>query len=397
MLISLGLIFLLGLALAGICKKLKLPGLVGMIFTGIILGPYMFNLLDSSLLAISSDLRNLALMIILIKAGLSLDLNDLKKVGRSALMMSFVPATCEIIGVCIIAPLLLNFSFQQSLLLGSVLAAVSPAVVVPRMSKLMDLGYGKTHSIPQLIMAGASCDDIFVIVLFSSFLSMNQGGSLDVSQFINIPISIVLGIMVGIAIGYILSIFFEYKFNHQNTIRNSVKVIIILGLSCLLYGLEAILKPTIAFSGLLAVVAMAATIKVKCIPSVTVRLSQKYAKLWLAAEVLLFVLVGASVDIRYTLTTGVAALLVIVFALCFRSIGVLLCMVKTKLSLYERLFCILAYLPKATVQAAIGSLPLSYGLSCGPTILSLAVVAILFTAPVGAFLIDTFYPRLLTK
>lgn len=397
MLISLGLIFLLGLALAGICQKLKLPGLVGMIFTGIILGPYVLNLLDSSLLAISSDLRNLALMIILIKAGLSLDLNDLKKVGRSALMMSFVPATCEIIGACIIAPLLLNFSLQESLLLGAVLSAVSPAVVVPRMSKLMDLGYGKNNSIPQLIMAGASCDDIYVIVLFSSFLSMNQGGSLELSQFINIPISIVLGIMVGIVIGYILSLFFEFKFNHQHTIRNSVKVIIILGLSCLLYGLETLLKPTIAFSGLLAVVAMAATIKVKCIPSVTTRLSQKYAKLWLAAEVLLFVLVGASVDIRYTLTSGVAALLVIIFALCFRSIGVLLCMIKTKLNLKEKIFCMMAYLPKATVQAAIGSLPLTYGLSCGPTILSLAVVAILFTAPVGAFLIDTFYPRLLTK
>lgn len=393
MLTSLAYIFIVGLAMASICDKLKLPRIIGMLFTGIILGPYVLDLLDPNILTISADLRQMALVIILLKAGLSLDLNDLKKVGRPALMMSFVPATFEIIGYIIVAPWLLHISVLEAALIGSILAAVSPAVVVPRMVRLMDEGYGTNKSIPQMIMSGASCDDIFVIVLFSTFLSMNQGQQANLSSFLNIPISIASGIIIGIIVGYILSSFFEYNYRHGHLIRNSMKIIIILAISFFLLALE----DYITTSGLLAIVAMACTIKLRSIPVISQRLSEKFGKLWLAAEVLLFVLVGAAVDIRYTLTAGIAAIFVILSALLFRSIGVAICMIKTPLNLKERVFCILAYLPKATVQAAIGSVPLAAGVACGQLALSIAVLGILITAPLGAIAIDATFKRLLIK
>lgn len=393
MLTSLAYIFIVGLAMASICDKLKLPRIIGMLFTGIILGPYVLDLLDPNILTISADLRQMALVIILLKAGLSLDLNDLKKVGRPALMMSFVPATFEIIGYIIVAPWLLHISILEAALIGSILAAVSPAVVVPRMVRLMDEGYGTNKSIPQMIMSGASCDDIFVIVLFSTFLSMNQGQQANLSSFLNIPISIASGIIIGIIVGYILSSFFEYNYRHGHLIRNSMKIIIILAISFFLLALE----DYITTSGLLAIVAMACTIKLRSIPVISQRLSEKFGKLWLAAEVLLFVLVGAAVDIRYTLTAGIAAIFVILSALLFRSIGVAICMIKTPLNLKERVFCILAYLPKATVQAAIGSVPLAAGVACGQLALSIAVLGILITALLGAIAIDATFKRLLIK
>lgn len=393
MLTSLAYIFIVGLAMASICDKLKLPRIIGMLFTGIILGPYVLDLLDPNILTISADLRQMALVIILLKAGLSLDLNDLKKVGRPALMMSFVPATFEIIGYIIVAPWLLHISVLEAALIGSILAAVSPAVVVPRMVRLMDEGYGTNKSIPQMIMSGASCDDIFVIVLFSTFLSMNQGQQANLSSFLNIPISIASGIIIGIIVGYILSSFFEYNYRHGHLIRNSMKIIIILAISFFLLALE----DYITTSGLLAIVAMASTIKLRSIPVISQRLSEKFGKLWLAAEVLLFVLVGAAVDIRYTLTAGIAAIFVILSALLFRSIGVAICMIKTPLNLKERIFCILAYLPKATVQAAIGSVPLAAGVACGQLALSVAVLGILITAPLGAIAIDATFKHLLIK
>lgn len=393
MLTSLAFIFIIGLAMASICAKLKLPRIIGMLLTGIILGPYVLNLLDPNILAISADLRQMALVIILLKAGLSLDLNDLKKVGRPALMMAFVPATFEIIGYIIVAPILLNISILEAALIGSILAAVSPAVVVPQMVRLMDEGYGTNKSIPQMIMSGASCDDIFVIVLFSTFLSMNQGQGANLTSFINIPVSIISGIIIGILVGYILSSFFEYNYEHGHLIRNSMKIIIILAISFFLLALEDL----ITTSGLLAIVAMACTIKIRSLPIISQRLAAKFGKLWLAAEVLLFVLVGAAVDIRYTMKAGIVAIFVILLALMFRSIGVAICMIKTSLNKKERIFCILAYLPKATVQAAIGSVPLAAGVACGQLALSVAVLGILITAPLGAIAIDATFKRLLIK
>lgn len=395
MVTSLALIIIIGLCLASIFQKLKLPRIIGMLLTGIIIGPFALNLLDPSILTISSDLRQIALIIILIKAGLSLNLEDLKKVGRPAILMSFLPACFEIIAYLIFAPIILDITYREALLMGAVLAAVSPAVVVPRMVKLIEENYGTNKSIPQLILAGASCDDIFVIVLFSTFLTMNQGHNINLLNFLNIPISIITGILIGIIFGYLLTTLFEYQYKHHNYIKNSMKVLIILGFSFLLISIEGWLKPYIAVSGLLAVVSMACTIKLKSITKVSTRLSAKFGKLWIGAEVLLFVLVGAAVDIRYTLQAGSSALLLIIIALLIRSIGVSICLIKTNLSLKERLFCIIAYLPKATVQAAIGSVALSVGLPCGNIILSVAVLAILITAPLGALGIDNSYKRLL--
>ena len=397
MLTSLAFIFLVGLAMASIIERLKLPRIVGMLLTGIVLGPYVLDLLDPSISSISSDLRQMALIIILLKAGLSLDLSDLKKVGRPAIMMSFVPASFEILAFFLFAPGILNITRIEALVMGSVLAAVSPAVVVPRMVQLMENKYGTKKSIPQLIMAGASCDDIFVIVLFTTFASMAQGGHAEIMDFINIPISIILGIILGAVTGYLLSLFFETEYAHKHYVRNSMKVIIILGMSFLLMAIETWLEGIVSVSGLLAVVSMACVIKIKCVPSVSKRLSDKFGKLWLAAEVLLFVLVGAAVDIRYTLSAGVMAVLMIFIALIFRSIGVAICLIATPLCKKERLFCMIAYLPKATVQAAIGSVPLAMGLACGQIVLSVAVLGILITAPLGALGIDLTYKRLLQK
>ena len=397
MLTSLALIFIVGLAMGAICSRLKLPRIIGMLVTGIVLGPYVLDFLDPSILSISEELRKMALIIILLKAGLSLDIKDLKKVGRPAILLSFVPATCEIIGYILFAPAILGINMIEAAVMGAVLGAVSPAVVVPRMVNLMDRKYGTQKAIPQMIMAGASCDDIFVIVLFTTFLSMAQGGSAQILDFVNIPVSIILGILLGAVVGYGLYLFFETSYAHKHCVRNSMKVIIVLGFSFLLIAIEGWLKGKISVSGLLAVVSMACIIKMKSTAFVSKRLSEKFGKLWLAAEVMLFVLVGAAIDIRYTLSAGIAAVLMILVALIFRAIGVLICMIKTNLTWKERAFCVIAYLPKATVQAAIGSVPLASGLECGKIVLSVAVLAIIITAPLGSIGIDNTYKKFLQK
>ncbi|MGO3018710.1 MAG: cation:proton antiporter [Anaerococcus sp.] len=397
MLTSLALIILIGLAMSSICNKIKLPGIIGMLVTGIVLGPFVLDLLDPSILSISADLRKIALIIILLKAGLSLDLEDLKKVGRPAILLSFLPASFEILAYIIFAPMILGLTRIEAALMGAVLGAVSPAVVVPRMVNLLEKGYGTKEGIPQMILAGSSMDDIFVIVLFTSFLSMAQGGSAQIIDFLNVPISIVLGILLGAIIGYILYQFFEHAYKKGNYIRNSMKVIIVLGFSFLLIAIEDILNGKVAVSGLLAVVAMAAVLRIKSTDFVTRRLGEKFGMLWLFAEVMLFVLVGAAVDIRYTLEAGLPALLMIIVALMVRTLGVLFATSKTKLTSKERLFCVLSYLPKATVQAAIGSVPLAAGLACGKIILSVAVMAIVVTAPLGAIAMDSTYKTLLQK
>ena len=397
MLTSLAFIFLVGLAAAAICQQLKLPRIIGMLITGIILGPYVLDLLDPSILSISSELRQMALIIILLKAGLSLDLSDLKKVGRPAVLMSFVPASFEILAFFLFASHILGIKPIEAAVMGAVLAAVSPAIVVPRMVRLMDQNYGTDKSIPQLILAGASCDDIFVIVLFSTFSNMAQGGNAHLIDFVNIPVSILLGIVLGSITGYLLSLFFETAYAHKHCVRNSMKVIIVLGISFLLMAIETWMKDIVSISGLLAVVSMACLLKIKSTTFVSKRLSDKFGKLWLAAEVILFVLVGAAVDIRYTLNAGGAAILMILVALLFRSVGVAICLIRTRLTKKERLFCILSYLPKATVQAAIGSVPLAMGLPCGQIVLSVAVLGILITAPLGAILIDGTYKKLLCQ
>lgn len=397
MLTSLAFIFLVGLSMAAICQRLKLPRIIGMLLTGILLGPYVLDLLDPSILSISSELRQMALIIILIKAGLSLNVADLKKVGRPAVMMSCLPASFEISAFFLFAPYILGVTRLEAAVMGAVLGAVSPAVVVPRMVQLMDTKYGTAKSIPQLVMAGASCDDIFVIVLFSTFLRMAQGGSARLTDFINIPISIVLGITFGVLAGWLLSLFFETAYARKHYIRNSMKVIIILGISFMLMAVETWVKDIVPISGLLAVVSMACVLKAKSISLVSKRLSEKFGKLWLAAEVILFVLVGAAVDIRYTMSAGMAAAAMIFIALIFRAAGVAVCLLKTELNFKERLFCVIAYLPKATVQAAIGSVPLAMGLPCGQIVLSVAVLAILITAPLGALGMDLSYKRLLSQ
>lgn len=397
MLTSLAFIFLVGFAMASIFQKLKLPRIVGMLLTGILLGPHMLNLLQDSILSISGELRQMALIVILIKAGLSLNLNDLKKVGRPAVMMAFVPATFELLAFVIFAPMILGINRIDAAVMGAVLAAVSPAVVVPRMVMLMEEKYGTKKSIPQMILAGASCDDIYVIVLFSSFVSMAQGGQANWGDFLNIPVSIVLGVALGAIVGYLLSLFFETAYTHGHYIRNTMKVILILAISFALMAIETALKPIVSVSGLLAIVSMACVLKIKSPVIVSSRLSNKFGKLWIAAEVILFVLVGAAIDIRYTLNAGLIAVLMIFVALVIRSIGVFLCLIKTPLNGKERLFCIIAYLPKATVQAAIGSVPLAMGLPCGQIVLSVAVLAILITAPLGALGMDRTYRILLEK
>ncbi len=397
MLTSLALIFLVGLCMAAICQKLKLPRIIGMLVTGMVLGPYVLDFLDSSILSISAELRKMALIIILLKAGLSLNLNDLKKVGRPAVLLAFVPASFEIVGYVLFAPIFLEISRVDAAVMGAVLAAVSPAVVVPRMVQLMEEKYGTKQSIPQMIMAGASCDDIFVIVLFTTFLGMAQGAKVSLLRFVNVPVSIFLGILLGAVIGYVLYRFFETAYKHQNYVRNSTKVILVLGVSFLLTAVEGWLDGKVAVSGLLAVVSMACVLKAKCIPAVSKRLSEKFGKLWIAAEVILFVLVGAAVDLRYTAAAGGFAVLVIFLSLIFRMAGVLVCVLGTGLLWKERLFCAISYLPKATVQAAIGSVPLAVGLGCGKMILSVAVLAILITAPLGALGMDLTYKKLLAR
>ena len=395
MLTSLALVFLVGLGFAAICQKIRLPRIIGMLITGILLGPYVFDLLDDSILGISADLRQMALVIILIKAGLSLNINDLKKVGRPAILMSFLPAVFEILAFVLLAPLVLGISRMDAAIMGAVLGAVSPAVVVPRMVQLMEENYGTDKSIPQMILAAASLDDVFVIVLFTSFVETAQSGSIQLLDLMNIPVSIVLGIALGALVGFALAWFFETSYSHQNLVRNSMKVIIVLGTAFLLLAIEDWLEGIIAVSGLLAIMSMAMVVAMRSVPEVTGRLQAKFGKLWLAAEVILFVLVGAAVDIRYTLKAGPGAVWMILIGLVFRCAGVWLCMMGTKLNQKERLYCMIAYLPKATVQAAIGSVPLAMGLPCGNIVLSVAVLSILITAPLGAVGMDLSYKKLL--
>lgn len=391
MLTSLAFIFLLGLSLGYVFMKLKLPALIGMLFTGIALGPYMLNLLEPSLLSVSVDLRQLALVIILTRAGLALDIKDLMKVGRPALLMCFVPACFEIAGMMLIAPPLLGISLLDAAIMGTVVAAVSPAIIVPKMLHLMDQKYGTSKSIPQLIMAGGSVDDVFVIVMFTAFTGLALGGNISAVSFLQIPVSILSGLVLGVLLGWLLTRYFK-----RYHMRDSVKVLIILSVSFLLVALERVLKGVLPVSGLLAVMALGATL-LKNYEVLALRLSAKFSKLWVGAEILLFVLVGATVDIKYAVGAGLSAVVVILFSLLFRMAGVFVCMIKTQLTLKERVFCMIAYLPKATVQAAIGSLPLAMGLPCGKIVLTVAVLAILITAPLGAFGIDMTYKRLLEK
>lgn len=386
MLLSISLILIVGMSLGYICQKLKLPSLLGMLITGMILGPYVLNLLDPNILAISADLRKIALIIILTRAGLGLDLSALRKLGRPAFLMCFLPATFELIGIVLLAPTLLDLSPLEAAIMGAVLAAVSPAVVVPRMVKLMDEGY---KDIPQLILAGASVDDVYVIVLFSTFIGMIQGQGANIMSFINIPISIILGILIGLLLGLLLSYFFK-----NIHIRDTSKVLIIISISLLLVVLEDSLTTSITFSSLISIMFIGVGLK-RNREIVAKRLSIKYGKLWVGAEVFLFVLVGATVNINYLTHVGFKALLLIILALIFRMFGVFICLLKTKLNKKEKLFAMIAYTPKATVQAAIGGIPLSLGLSCGDIILTVAVLAIVLTAPLGAFAIDLSYKKLL--
>lgn len=389
MLTSLALIFLLGLFFGHIFNRLRLPALLGMLLTGIVLGPYVLNLIDGSLLAVSADLRQIALIIILTRAGLSLNLQELKRVGRPAILLSFVPASLEILAMLFFAPRLLGISLLEAALMGAVLAAVSPAVIVPRMLKLMDTGYGTDQSIPQMIMAGASVDDIFVIALFTVFAAMADGRQVSLAQFASIPVSIVLGIVLGIGVGLLLSRFFK-RFH----MRDSVKIILLLCVAFLLLELQKQLADYVAISALLAVMTLGVTM-LRDYPVLAKRLSLRYEKLWVTAEVILFVLVGAAVDVRYAAAAGGPVILLILAVLLFRMVGVAICVAKTTLTTKERLFCALAYVPKATVQAAIGGIPLAMGLPSGPLVLTVAVTAILLTAPLGALAIDRTYKKLL--
>lgn len=391
MLLSIALILLVGMSASWICKKIKLPGLLGMLATGIVLGPYVLNLIDSSILNISSELRKIALIIILTRAGLGLDITGLKKIGRPAILMCFLPASFELLGIILIAPGALGMSVLEAAIMGAVLAAVSPAVVVPRMVKLMDNGYGTAKGIPQLILAGASVDDVYVIVLFSTFTGMMQGKGASIINFVNIPVSIILGMGVGILAGYLLAMYFE-----KIHIRDTVKVLLILSISFILVATEDMLNIPIKFSALIAIMFVGVGLHKKR-DVVAKRLSQKYEKLWIASEVFLFVLVGATVNINYLGNMGIKALIVIFGALIFRMAGVFVCLIKTELNKKERLFTMMAYTPKATVQAAIGGIPLALNFACGETVLTIAVLAIVITAPLGAFAMDLSYKKLLRR
>lgn len=389
MLLSISLILLVGMSMGWICRKLRLPGLVGMLVTGIMLGPFALDLLDPDILNISADLSKIALIIILTRAGLGLDVSGLKKLGRPALLMCFVPATFELLGVLALAPRLLGLTMLESAILGTVLAAVSPAVVVPRMVRLMDEGYGVKEGIPQLVLAGASVDDVYVIVLFSTFTGMMQGEGISVLRFVNIPVSIVFGIGIGLLAGFLLAAFFK-----KARIRDTSKVLIVLSVSFLLAAIEDSLKTPITFSALIAILFIGIGLQKKS-GQTAQRLSEKYGKLWVAAEVFLFVLVGATLNIRYFSRVGIPAVILILGALLFRMLGVFLCLAKTPLKKKEKLFVMIAYTPKATVQAAIGGIPLALGFACGDTVLTVAVLAIVITAPLGAFAIDWSYKKLL--
>ena len=389
MLTSIAYVLLLGLGLGALARLVRLPSLVGMLAAGILLGPCVLNLLSPDLLHISADLRQLALIIILARAGLSLEVDDLRRAGRPAVLMCFVPASFEVLGMVVLAPRLLGVSLLDAAIMGAVVGAVSPAVIVPRMLKLMSEGYGTEKGIPQMVLAGASVDDVFVIVLFTSFTSMAQGGSFSAAALAGVPVSIVLGAVLGLAVGFLLAKFFE-----RLHMRDSVKVVLLLSLAFLLVALEDV--SPVPFSGLLAVLGMGLGLRRWRLP-VAERLTAKFGKLWVWAEVMLFVLVGAEVDLKYAAAAGLAAVATVLGVLCFRALGVLLCVAGSRLTGKERLFAVFAYLPKATVQAAIGGVPLAMGLGCGQMVLTVAVIAILVTAPLGALAIDASYKRLLER
>jgi len=391
MLTSLAFIFLTGMGFGWVFKKLRLPALLGMLIAGMLIGPYALNLLGTLVLLISPDLRKLALIIILTRAGLSLDINDLKKVGRPAILMCFVPACFEIIGMIAVAPKLLGVSVLDAAIMGAVVSAVSPAVIIPKMLYLMENNYGTLKSIPQMILAGASVDDVFVIVMFSAFVGLAQGGSISAGDFLQIPISIATGLAGGALAGVGTAYFFK-----KIHMRDSAKVIVLLSFSFMLVAFEDWPKNVIPFSGLLAIMSLSAALQKKD-RKIAINLSSKFSKLWVCAEVILFVLVGATVDLKYAAAAGIPTVLVIISALIFRIAGVFVCMLKTKLNLKEKVFCMIAYIPKATVQAAIGSIPLSLGLSFGNIVLTVAVLAILITAPLGALGVDLTHKRLLTQ
>lgn len=382
MLLSLAYILLLGLALGQIFTKLKLPALLGMLITGILLGPYTLNLLSPSILDISLELRQIALVIILMRAGLALDIRSLKQVGRPAILMCFVPATLEIAGMMLVAPPILGISLLDAAIMGAVVAAVSPAVVVPKMLHLMETKRGTQKSIPQLIMAAASVDDVYVIVLFTAFTTLGKGGELAVSDFAQVPISIVTGLAFGIVAGWMLVQFFKHVH-----LRDTIKLLVLMSIAFLLIEVEHRLQGVLPLSGLLAIMAMGATI-LQLHGKLAKRISPKFNKLWVGAEVMLFVLVGATVDWKYAIDAGMGVVLVLALSLLWRMLGVFISTLATTLNYKERLFCMIAYLPKATVQAAIGSIPLAMGLPCGKIVLTIAVVSILITAPLGALGID---------
>ena len=389
MFISLALILLIGIILAEIFEKIKLPRLLGLILSGIILGPYVLNLIDNSIIGISSDIKQLALIVILVKAGLALDIKKLQKIGRPAILMSFIPALCEIFAIYLFAPLLLGVTPIEALVLGTVVAAVSPAVIVTKMVALIDKGYGEKKGIPQLIIASCSVDGIFIMVLFTAFLGLSQGKELSVYDFLQIPISIILGLLIGVIIGFVLkqiiSIFH---------ISDTLKSLVIMGIACFLVYFENILDGTITFSSLLSIIVMASILKLKK-PTVADRLAVKFSKIWIIAEIMLFVLIGTEVNIQFAINSGVLTIVLILIGVFFRCCGVLICLIKTKFLFKERLFCALSYIPKATVQAAIGGIPLSLGLAYGQLALSLAVLSIIITAPLGAIVIDKTYKKLL--
>ncbi|MBC5732736.1 cation:proton antiporter domain-containing protein [Lawsonibacter hominis] len=391
MLTSIALLWLLGMALGAAARKLHLPALVGMLLAGILLGPFGADLLSPALLSVSADLRRLALILILLRAGLSLDLGSLRRSGRSAVLLCFLPAACEVLGMVLLAPRLLGVSVLDAAILGAVVGAVSPAVIVPRMLDLMEAGYGTEQGIPQMVLAGASVDDVFVVVLFSSFTGMASGGRFSPAALAGVPVSILLGAALGLGLGGLLARFFA-----RFPLRDSAKAILLLALSILLTALEDRLGSRVPFSGLLAVLGTGLGLYRRQ-PAAAQRLAAKFGRLWVAAEILLFALVGAQLNLEYAAASGRAAVLLVLGALCFRALGVLLCMAGGPLNPKERLFAVLAYLPKATVQAAIGGVPLAMGLSCGQVVLTVAVIAILLTAPLGAFAIDVSYRRLLRR
>lgn len=391
MLLSIALILILGMILGWLCQKCKLPSLLGMMFTGVILGPYVFDCIDTSILSISSEIRKIALIIILTRAGLSLDVSGLKKIGRPAVLMCFVPASFEIMGMILLTPRLLGLSILESAIIGAVLAAVSPAVVVPRMVKLTEEGYGTKKGIPQLILAGASVDDVYVIVLFTTFISVIQGNGVSAMQLVNIPVSIMLGVFIGLGSGWLFSKYFE-----RVHVRDTIKILLMLSWSFILVTIEDSLNTPIKFSALIAIMFMGVGLQ-NYRKEASIRLSCKYNKLWVGAEVFLFVLVGAAVNINYLGNVGTKAIIVIAGVLVFRMLGVFVCLLKSNFNMRERVFSMIAYTPKATVQAAIGGIPLSLGLQCGNVVLSVAVLAIVLTSPIGAFAMDLSYKKLLER